>query len=236
MVKIGDAFKKAVETEPPITEDTESKSKASSVLMNSNRRKIFQFLCFRPCSSISIMAAELNLSRVTITWHVEALLEAGYLEDVKCKNRVVYCPRGMISSGNAMTITTVLGNDLCRKVYKVILESNGADVNSLKGTLRLSSVTPSLRRLEDVGLISSVRDGRHKRFFPTMLLEEIIGKEGARSKAFRRSLVRRMENEHLRPEIMEIKGGGLVIMIKLFGQAEEIEVPFQPIETLLTSD
>ncbi len=236
MVKIGDALKKAVETEPQTIEEAGRRGRASSVLMNPNRRRIFQFLCFRPCSNISTISADLKVSRVTVAWHVKALLEAGYLEGVKYKNRDVYCPKGMISSGKAMTMTITLGNDICRKVYKAILEKKGTDVGSLKESLQLSSVTPSIRRLEEVGLISSVRDGRHKRYFPTMMLEETIGKEGARLKAFRRSLIKRMENEHLRPEVMEIKGGGLVIIIRLFGQTEEIEIPYHPIETLLTSD
>ena len=82
MVKIGDALKKAVETEPPTTEEAGRMGKASSVLMNSNRRRIFQFLCFRPCSNISTISTELKVSRVTVTWHVKALMEADYLEAI----------------------------------------------------------------------------------------------------------------------------------------------------------
>ena len=90
MPKIGDALKKAVEVKPQEVEDT-SRARLSSALMNANRRKIFQFLITHPCSNTSQIAETLELSRSTISWHLDYLVKSGYVDfHVDSKKKIFY--------------------------------------------------------------------------------------------------------------------------------------------------
>ena len=93
-----------------------------------------------------------------------------------------------------------------------------------------------LKKLEDAGLISSVKDGNRTRYFPSTLIEKTIKTQGSRLKEFRRTLLKRMEKEYLKPEIEEIKGNSLVIILKIFEPPEEIIISYRPIEAILTQE
>src|SRR3972149_6833404 len=53
-----------------------------SVLMNLNRQRIFQHLCFFPCSSLAQVASALRMSGPTVQWHVAKLARARYLRSL----------------------------------------------------------------------------------------------------------------------------------------------------------
>ncbi len=236
MVKIGDALKRAVEEELPTPEEPEKKARISSLLMNANRRNIFKFLCQRPCSSAGDLTAGLSISRATAYWHLKILIGEDYVESFSFNNKELFSPKDMVSHGDAMLITAILNDSRCNRLFKAIIENNGANTAGLRESLQTTrSITVSLKKLEVVGLISSVKDGNQVRFFPTTKLENTVKAEGSRLKAFRRTLIKRMENEHLRPIIEEIKGSGLVILLHIFDQPEEILVPYKPLEALFAT-
>ena len=88
----------------------------------------------------------------------------------------------------------------------------------------------------DADLINSVRDGRHVRFFPSDVFLNIIKEEMPSQKEFLRILIEKMNKEHLRPEVNELKGGIVIIMIKTPGQTSRIQIPYNPIENLIQID
>ena len=234
MVKLGDALKRAVEIKPESPEATDERIRLSSVLMHPNRRRMFQFLCLHPCSCITDMTTGLSLSRATITWHLKVLVDADYVEAYRSKNRHFFCPKNMIPRGEAMNIAAVLRNPLSGRVLNEIIGQPGSDVKDLGLAIQgRSPFTGILRELEQVGLIISVKDGRHLRYYPSGKLEKLRTKETKMMRMFQRSLIQRLEREQLQPEISEIKGEGLVISIRFLGQVEDIRMPYNPIGTLL---
>jgi predicted transcriptional regulator len=236
LAKIGDALKKAVEEESTTPDESGKKERISSVLMNVNRRNIYRFLCQRPCSSVGDLTARLSISRATTSWHLKILKEAGYVESLSFNNKEFFAPKDMVSHGDTMIITAILNDSRCNMLFKAVIENNGASTTTLRESLQITrSITPSLKKLEAVGLITSVKDGKQIRFFPTTKLEDTVKAEGARLKAFRRTIIKRMESEHLKPVIEEIKGSGLVIILNYFDQAEEILIPYKPLEAILAA-
>ncbi len=234
MEKIGDALKRVVEDKlPDKEEDTRSRRKAS-VISNSNRKDIFQLLCLTPCISISRISSELSLSRPTVIWHLDVLEEREYVKSKVFFNKAVYFPTGMLKEDDSKRAISLL-NDLSHNiVFKQIIKEPGSSTGELKLAMGDKICSRSvLDRLEDSGLISVLKDGRHLRYYPTSKIKELSKTERSNLKSFRASLIKRMEAEHLKPEIKEIKGRGLVITINIGNAQERLEIPYHPIERAL---
>ena len=233
MPKIGDALKKAVEVKPQEELDR-SRSRPSSALMNPNRRKIFQYLCSHPCSRIGQISHALDLSRSTVSWHIDYLVKSGYLDHQSTGNKKAYCPVSLLSR-KSMLVFMFLNHHSTLELYREVLKEPGQDKSMLseKVSASQSHVSEILKTMIEMQLISSVRDGKHVRFFPTDEAIQIMKKDLSSQKEFIRSLIKKMSSEHLRPEINELKGGGVTIHIKVPGQTAKIEIPYQPFESFI---
>ncbi len=234
MKKIGDALKKAVEVKLPESDAVPPKRKRASAILNKNRKDIFQVLCFRPCIPVSRLCEELSLSRPTINWHLADLEEAGYVEKRIFFSRAVFYPSGMLGSEESKKILCLLNDPFPNKIYKMILLNPGMSTTALNEVLDIPrSSRTTLEKLHDSELITTLRDGRHLRYYPTTKLHELVKEEKRHQKTFRASLVKRLEKEFMRPEIREIKGRGLVITIHFGKKEERLEIPYSPIERVL---
>jgi DNA-binding transcriptional ArsR family regulator len=232
MPKIGKALKRAVELKPLDEADDGSRKVPASPLMNLNRRKIFQFLCMHPCSRIEAISSHVSLSRSSASWHLGCLIDTGFVHiflDSKTKR---YYPAGLIPSKN-LRIYSVLGEDGCRAVYRAVLASPGADRSLLVDNLGASGLTGCLNNLLEISFITRVKDGKHARFFPTERCLEVQKEERAAGKDFIRLLIRKMTEEHLKPELMELKGSNPVIEMKILSQKEKLEIPQRILSTLM---
>ena len=93
-----------------------------------------------------------------------------------------------------------------------------------------------LKNLLETALISRVMDGRHARYFPTDRYKGVIEEEKSTFKEFVRILLRKMTEEHLKPEIYDMKGIDIVIEITILGQKERIKIPQRKIPSPLTGN
>ncbi|MCK5310122.1 MAG: winged helix-turn-helix transcriptional regulator [Thermoplasmata archaeon] len=232
--KIGDALKKAVEVKPQEKIDR-SRSRASSALMNSNRRNIFQYLCRQPCSGIGQISEALELSRSTVSWHIDYLVKSGYLDHELTGKKRAYCPAALLTR-KSMQVFSFLNHSSSLKLYQEILNEPGQDKAMLRKKVEASNshVSEILKSMIDMQLISSVRDGKHVRFFPTDESVQIMKKDLASQKEFIRFLIKKMSSEHLQPEIADLKGGGVTIHLKVPGQTAKIEIPYYPFENFIS--
>ena len=236
MPKIGDALKKAVEVKPQKEED-KSRAKASSALMNENRRNIFQFLLKQPCSSIGQVANALALSRSTISWHLDYLVKSGYVDSHIDNKKKIFCPSGLISR-KSILVFSLLNQPASMLIYRAIVKEPGQDPSMLVEKIEASRshISEILKKMLGVGLISSIKDGRHVRYFPTDKYSQIVNKDTSSQKEFLRKLILKMNSEHLRPEVNELKGGGVNIQFKTPSQIARIEIPYHPLKDLILTD
>lgn len=233
---IGDALKKAVEVSPPQVSQTARPSRVDSVLMNFNRRRIFQQLCLRPCMVLNDIARTLDVSRATASWHIKILVNNDYVEAYNIYGKDRYAPRGMLKRGEPAILLSLLNDARCAPIYTIVKDMPGRDSKALGEMIENRyPVGPCLRKLEKGGLVSSVKDGRHVRYFPTDKIGGIARYERARMKGFQSTLVKRLEAEHLNPQIMDIKGGNLVIKLRALGNDENLIIPHNIVETALAA-
>ena len=236
MPNIGDALKKAVEVKPQ-EEGDKTRARPSSALMNINRRKIFQYLLKQPCTNIGQIAKALELSRSTISWHLDYLVKSGYVDSLIDNKKKVFCPSGLISSESTV-IFSLLNQPVSMSIYRAIVKEPGQDSGMLKEEIEASPshISETLKKMLVIGLISSVRDGRYVRYFPTDGYSQTL-KEGISSqKEFLRKLIIKMNAEHLRPKVNELKGGGVNIQFKIPGQMAKIEIPYYPLKNLILTE
>lgn len=234
MKNIGDALKKAVEEKLPESDPDTQKRKRASAILNKNRKDIFQLLCLKPCMTVSQLCEELSLSRPTINWHLTNLEDADYVEKRSFFNRTIFSPSGMLSSEESKRVLCLLNDAFPNKVYKQILQDPGMSTRALNESLGTQrSLRTILEKLQETELITTLRDGRHLRYYPTTKLQELVKSEKRFQKTFRGALVKRLEKEFMRPEITEIKGRGLVITIHFGKKEERLEIPYSPIERVL---
>ena len=236
MPKIGDALKKAVEVKPQEEEDT-SRNRSSSALMNENRRKIYQYLLKQPCTNTGQIAKALELSRSTISWHLKYLAESGYVDSYVDSKKIIFCPSGLISK-KSIVIFSLLNQPASMSIYRNIVKEPGQNPSMLKEKVEVSQshISEIIKKLLSAGLITSVRDGRHVRYFPTGDYLQIVSDDISSQKEFLRKLMKKMNIEHLRPELNELKGGGVNIEFKVSGQVVKIEIPYHPFKNLILTE
>ncbi len=236
MPKLGDALKKAVEVKPQEEEDM-SRARPSSALMNANRRKIFQFLLKQPCSNITQVAKALELSRSTISWHLDYLVKSEYVDSHVDSKKKIFYPSGLISR-KSIVVFSLLNQPASLLIYRAIVREPGQDPGMLKEKVESSSshVSEILKKMLAAGLISSIRDGRYVRYFPTDGYSQIVNEDLSSQKEFLRKLIVKMNTEHLKPYVNELKGGGVNIQFKVPGQIAKIEIPYHPLKNLILTD
>jgi len=226
MPNIGDALKKAVELKPSDAAEDTTGSRPTSALMNAGRRHIFQYLCAHPCSGQADIVTGLVSTRSSVAWHLDKLIEAEYIVIFEFMGKTTYCPNGMVSVRN-MPLFAVLASKDCLAMYRAILANPGSDKVMLG---RATAESPAkvgrcMKWLLETGLIVSIRDGRHARYFPTERSRDALREERPVYKEFVRRLVKRLRDEHLKPNVNELKGAGVVIEIAVLGRTERIEIP-----------
>ncbi len=214
MPKIGSALKKAVEIRSETDDDSKTKRRPASVLMNHNRRAVFQALCFRPCLTVSAMTSALSLSRATILWHLKTLMKADYVDGISVYRKDRYLPAGLITSEDDMIVFALLNDEKCGELYRAVVDNPGKDAKTLARITDNRSIKSSLRSLEDTKLITAVRDGRHLRYFPTDKVEQLAQSERRKTLAFQNNLLKRLKEEYLHPTLRGIKGRGLLINLE----------------------
>ncbi|HAR95792.1 MAG TPA: hypothetical protein DCR97_07505, partial [Deltaproteobacteria bacterium] len=219
MPKIGGALKRAVEIRSPEVTRGQARSRPSSVLMNDNRRKIYRYICLHPCSRIDAIALKSGMSRSSVSWHLVMLIKAGYAETFRLEGTNVYSPSGLVPRRNVQAFA-VLARRHRLEIYFAVTEHTGSEAGELNTLMPIGQniVKTSLRDLGIAGLITKVMDGRHVRYFPSGGYEEILSALRQTSKDFIRTLLKRMAEEHLEPEIINLKGVNLEIELRFLGR------------------
>jgi len=237
MPNIGDALKKAVEVKPKEEEEDKSRARPSSALMNANRRNIFQHLLKQPCTGIGQIAKALELSRSTISWHLDYLVKSGYVDSHIDKKKKIFCPSGLISRKSIM-VFSLLNQPASMSIYRAIVNEPGQNPGMLKDRVDASQshIFEILKKMLTVGLITSIIDGRHVRYFPTDGYSKIVNEDISSQKEFLRKLIIKMNAEHLRPEVIELKGGGIIIQFVVSSQIAKIEIPYHPLKYLILTE
>lgn len=195
-----------------------------SILMNRTRLKLFQDLCRFPCISLSSLARMNSISRTSVKWHLEVLRESNYVSVREPGKGIAYYPAELVKGDEETALLALLNRETARKVYILILGRPGMTQTGIRAGLNIRPHSASwfLKKLSEYGLVSSVSDGKNKRYFPLPLLLELRKRNKDRLKRFRRSLIERLSEEGFAPRILHETEGKITFMTTLEGKAEEM--------------
>ncbi|UCG68229.1 MAG: winged helix-turn-helix transcriptional regulator [Thermoplasmata archaeon] len=208
---VGKAFEKAMMIkEEELTGEKEGKFE----FMNKNRQEIFQYLCLHPCSHAKRISQACGLSQHATNWHLRRLLEDNYISKKSIGKKMVYYPSNMIAVED-IPILEILNIERAKSIYVSILEKKGVSQKEICEKLNLNhqAVIWYAKKLESLGLISSLEDGKFRRYYPTDLLIRKKDENTKRLRIFRDKVMKRFQRERLSPTILRTTEDKIVLRI-----------------------
>lgn len=224
---IGRAMEKALARE----EGAAPPEARESLLMHPQRRELFRLLCLRPCSTAGELARFAGLSSNAARWHLERLATAALV--VRDPESTFY-PKGFIDPADG-PLFRVLAEGGTRDVYRAVLEAPGSTQREIAEGLGVSrqSVFKSANHLEGHKLVTSIEDGRFRRYYPTGLLFQRRESHRPRARAFADALVKQLQVGGLTPHVLRRTDRQLLVRIARGKAAETIDLTLDPYTTVL---
>jgi predicted transcriptional regulator len=146
----------------------------------------------------------------------------------------VYWPRGFLDNED-LEIMAAFGENKTRLTFLYILENPGSTQTEIGVGLETShqSIGRVTERLDRLGLINKVDDGRFRRYYPSDLLATKRDGFGVRAKRFRDTFLAKLESEGLKPKV--IRSSETEIMIQLTRGKEKalLKLSCDPFSTIL---
>lgn len=215
----------------------EKKGKQESVLMNTNRQLIYQFLIFHPCCNMRKVASELKMSPPTVKWHLDKLADGGYVSSSMVLNKKVYYPTMMIPEGDMVAILEAVNRDKVGLTFLSIVENQGSTQGEIAKGMGVStqSVRGYISLLERLGLITTIVDGRHRRYFPSGKLKNMEKAMRKRIRNFRKFLLKKLAEDRLNPSIDLSGRRETQITIRVSRKKGVFKIPEEPFTSSVVS-
>jgi DNA-binding transcriptional ArsR family regulator len=212
--KLGDALKKAIAVERYVEDSEKSVGKEESILMNPTRRDIFQYLCNNPCIRVGDIAKALELATSTAEWHLKKMREKGLVSMKKVGKYRLYHPSEMIDPED-IGVFSLLGRDKTRLICGLVADNPGITQSKLckKVGMYQQEVGWYTSQLVEKGVLSSVKDGRFKRYYLNQNLEGVLRSDRKRKNHFKKTLIRTLKKNGANPEILRSRDDVLLIQI-----------------------
>jgi len=233
--KLGEALKSVVGE--GYGEGDEKKGRVESVLMNPNRQEIFQFLILHPCCNMRKVASRLKISPPTVKWHLDKLMAGGYVSSALVSKKRIFYPTMMVPEGEMVAIFEAINRDKVGLAFLSILENHGSTQGEISELIGIStqSVRAYISTLERLGLIITIVDGRHKRYFPSDKLKRTEKSMRKRIRNFRRFLLKKLTEDRLNPSIDLSRRREAEITIKVSNKKGNIKIPEEPLTSSVIS-
>ena len=221
---VGRAFEKAVTTKGEETQEEGGEKVRKFEFLNKNRQEIFQYLCFHPCAHISMISKATGLSLHATSWHLRRLVEGNYVSKRTFGKKTVFYPLDMIASKDT-PILELLNTEKARSIYLLIIERNGLSQGEICEMLGIKhqAVIWYTRKLETLGLLTILEDGKYRRYYPTDLLRRKRNDNAMRLKAFKEKIVKRFQSEMLSPTVLRSTDEKVVVRISRGKSRAEVE-------------
>ena len=200
-----------------------------SILMNHTRQTMLEYLCRYPCSYLSTISRDLNISTVTATWHLKKLINGNFISKKKLKGITVYYPKGMIRYTDIGTLA-LLNTHSIKFVFSLIIRNPGITQKELSSLSKsvYQTIISHTNRMEKADLIYSIKDGIYKRYYPTEEIKELEDYYKKVEKRFESNLINKMRKDGIKPKIISKRKGKGNIEINSGLKTENIKIFFAP--------
>lgn len=224
---IGRAMEKAL-----AREEGEAPPEArESLLMHPQRRELFRLLCQRPCATVGELSRAAKLSANAVRWHLERMVPANLVTRDRAGT---FHPKGFIDPEDG-AVFRALSEAGARHVFRAVLEAPGSTQKELCVALGVSRQSVFKIAVVLVGhkLLTSIEDGKFRRYYPTGLLFNRREENRARARAFADGLVKRLQAGGLTPHVLRHTENQILIRIAHGRSAEVLDLPLDPFTTIL---
>ncbi len=228
------AFKLDIGREKEVIDEKWDVQTGKSLLMNSTRQNIFKYLCEYPCSTLSTVAHDIQLTPPSTTWHLKLLLERKLITEKKVGNQRVFYPLEMIDQ-NTIPILSLLANPKIQKIFIKIADSPGIGQKELTEVFKSShqSINTYTTRLKDKGIIKVVKDGKFTRYYPTSKLNELESTQRKKLKEFRKWIIKAFKFDGINPKLIRVTDRQLMLQITSGKNIKSIKLSVNPFHTIL---
>ncbi len=226
------AFKKGIEEEKEALKGLEKERGRATLTMNPRRQEILQYLCRYPCSRLSKIAKDLELSTAATKWHLTRLAEKGFIAQ-EVKGETIYYPAKMIYQNDIETFKA-LNNERATPILRRILSNPGIKQKNLRDDVQLNqrTVVRHAYELEQVGLIESIQDGKFRRYYPTRSIEKMEEIYRKRAGKFRKYILKMLKNDGVSPEVVRATDKALHVKIIAGEKKSVLELNTRPFASI----
>jgi predicted transcriptional regulator len=203
------------------------------IFQNRHRRDIFSVLTLMPCIGVSRISSECGISQNTVKWHLDRLVDSGYVVKHGSGRLSVFFPEGLITHDQAIIFHSI-NHPGIGTVFKLVLQTPGMSQSEMTVSTggKRQTMARSLAELESVGLVTVVADGTHTRFYPTKLLDKSADDFYTQSRKFSEYILRKLESEVGKPTVIVKKGlDRIVVEMGLATERFAMELGINPFLT-----
>jgi len=181
------------------------KQKRMALLLHPFRRELYQVLCSNPGTYLLELVDILESPLGTLTWHLRILEREGLVKSIKFAGKRLYFPK-MLRSQEAEMAYLTMRSETAQKIFAYVVNNAGCYQEQMAESLEVhhDTVRWHVSRMEDVGLIKVIREGRKKRHYLAELGESLLeGSLNTITEAYVMFLVEKLEDGCLNPQIKE---------------------------------
>jgi DNA-binding transcriptional ArsR family regulator len=228
------AFKQDISREEDIAAEKWEVKKGRSLLMNPIRREIFRYLCEFPCNHLSGISRDLGITPPSTSWHLKKMIERNLITSRKKHGKSIFYPTNMIDEDD-IEILALINDEKVKHIFLTIINNPGLTQKEVGDQLRIQHQTVIwfTQKLENVGLISTLEDGKFKRYYPTSKLSELSDLHISKMKAFREWVIKTLKYDGIDPEVIRVTDKFILLRISIGKDKTSLELPTNPFLTVL---
>ena len=182
-----------------------ARQKRLALLLHPFRRDLFQVLCENPGTYLLELVDMLESPLGTLTWHLRILEREGLVKSIKFAGKRLYFPK-MLRSQEAEMAYLTMRSDTAKKIFAFVVNNPSCYQEQMAEALGVhhDTVRWHVSRMEVVGLVKVVKEGRKKRHHLAQLGQALIeGSLNMISETFVLFLMEKLEDGCLNPEVRE---------------------------------
>ncbi len=212
--RMGRALRKMVGYNLDDVLNVEDRNADSSLLMNSARQDIFEYVFSHPMTHLRLMARGLEAKPQTINWHLPLLVKGGFLEGRRMRNKHCYLVPTLIPA-RGMKAFFSLNCPGQRSFYSSIRKDPGISQRALcsKHGVYQQLGANWLNELSNSKLVVKTLDGRTNSYSISPLLKELVEEVEDRMPELANSLMEKLVTDGVAPKRVSRRGLNLRIQI-----------------------
>ena len=145
--------------------DVEPREGGTSLLMNTRRQRVFEYVWNHPCAHLRRMSRELRIPPQSLRWHLLRLSGAGLLASRTVKGKTVYYLPWAVREGDVPLLAS-LSNGMRGRIVRLVAQEHRITQSEVFRTLKTyqQAVLPPLGDLTRLGLLKTWKEDG-KRFY-----------------------------------------------------------------------